>query len=220
MEIEIGMANGELDELRSQIIASEETVRGVSRMFFKHEKYLLNKESLINAVKKLLNITKLADDRDQQYKYVLECDEPKCIVLCENIDFLKRPTRPRENNIELWYAGGRNINKLEYADVASRNLPIYYSCDWDKDGLEIFESIYEKIPQIKLLFPNGISQDLKDTDHKSNWNSKPLSGLNESIYNEVQKELIQKLINNEEWIMEESNDLIVMVESIVFKESK
>ena len=56
-------------------------------MFFKNEKYLLGKEALINAVKLLLDIDELADDKDLQYKYVLECNSPKCIVLCENIDF-------------------------------------------------------------------------------------------------------------------------------------
>ncbi|MEZ4708345.1 MAG: hypothetical protein R3A44_14125 [Caldilineaceae bacterium] len=107
MEIETGMESGDLQELRDQIVISEETVRGVSRMFFKNEKYLLNSEALANAIKQLLNIKELADDRDQQYRYVLDCKSPKLIVLCENIDFLKRPTMPRKHNIELWYAGGK-----------------------------------------------------------------------------------------------------------------
>lgn len=211
MGIERGMENGDLEEIRRQIIGAEESVRGVSRMFFKHEKYLLRKDALIDAVKQMLNITSLADDRDQQYKYVLECDRPKCIVLCENIDFLKRPTLSRRHDIELWYAGGRNISKLDYAAAATRDLPVFYSCDWDRDGLEIFESVLNKIPEIKLLNPNSEPYSLKDSEHKSLWNGKPLSGLNAALYNDSQKELISRLIVNEEWIMEEANNLILMV---------
>ena len=148
MDIGEKMQNGELYELRDQIIKAEETVRGVSLMFFKNEKYLLNRQSLINAVKQLLEITELADEKDQQYKYVLECESPLLIVLCENIDFLKRPYHPRKNNIELWYAGGKNIDKLGYADT--RGLKIFYSCDWDYDGLKIYEAVKKKIPEIQL----------------------------------------------------------------------
>ena len=81
------MGNGNLEPLREQIIKNEATVRIVSLMFFLNEKYLLGKEALINAVKLLLDIEELADDKDLQYKYVLECKDPNCIVLCENIDF-------------------------------------------------------------------------------------------------------------------------------------
>lgn len=52
---------------------------------------------------------------------------------------------PRENNFELWYVGERNVPKSKYAD--RRGLPIYYSADWDKDGLEIFD------------WPKGLSQN-------------------------------------------------------------
>lgn len=214
MDISDGMLNDQLKSVRKQIIDFEESVRGVSRMFFKNEKYLINKGSLIEAVKQLLQIDKLADDKDQQYKYMLECNQPKCIVLCENIDFLKRPTRPREHNIELWYAGGKNINKLNYADTSARNLPIYYSCDWDHDGLKIYELVNKIIPQIKLLYPNGRPVSIKSTEHKSLWKRQgPLSGLTDKLYNENQKQLIQELIQNDCWIIEESNNLITMVDT-------
>ncbi|MBO6496630.1 MAG: hypothetical protein JJ978_13745 [Roseivirga sp.] len=213
IDISEGMSNGQLASVRKQIIDFEESIRGVSRMFFKNEKYLINKEALTKAVKQLLQIEKLADDKDQQYKYVLECDEPKCIVLCENIDFLKRPTRPREHNIELWYAGGKNINKLNYADISTRNLPIYYSCDWDYDGLKIYELVKEIIPEIELLYPNGSPDSIKSSEHKSLWRrQETLSGLSNNLYNPNQKQLIEELIQNDCWLMEESNDLIAMVE--------
>jgi hypothetical protein len=214
IEIETGMDSGDLQELRNQIVTSEETVRGVSRMFFKNEKYLLNSEALTNAVKQLLNIKELADDRDQQYRYVLDCDNPKLIVLCENIDFLKRPTMPRKHNIELWYAGGKNITKLDYVDT--RGLPIYYSGDWDYDGLKIFEAVKRKIPEIILLLPNGIPKSITETEHNSLWrHDSELSGLNQSLFDAKEQQIITLLMKNNEWIIEESNELLKMVQNTI-----
>lgn len=213
MGIKEDMDNGNLEPLREQIIKNEATLRVVSLMFFKNEKYLIGKESLINAIKLFLIIDELADDKDQQYKFVLECSNPRCIVLCENIDFLKRPTIARANKIELWYAGGKNVNKLEFSD--SRGLPIYYSCDWDYDGLEIYSLVKQKIPCIELLLPNGQPMSITATEHKSLWRNidcpDALSGLDLNIFSDTQIKLIQELIRKDSWIIEESNDLIKMV---------
>jgi len=207
--IKDNMDNGNLEPLREQIIKNEATVRIVSLMFFKNEKYLLGKDSLINAVKLLLDIEELADDKDLQYKYVLECNDPTCIVLCENIDFLKRPTLARANNIELWYAGGKNVTKLNYADT--RGLPIYYSCDWDFDGLFIiYPLVKEKMPNIKLLTPNGIPKDIVDTEHNSKWENIKDRNI-EYLLTANQSDIMKKLIELNQWIIEESNDLVYMV---------
>ena len=214
MDISKKMNNGELHEIRDQIIKAEETVRGVSLMFFKNEKYLLNRQSLIDAVKQLLGINELVDEKDRQYKYVLECESPRLIVLCENIDFLKRPYHPRKNNVELWYAGGKNIDKLGYADI--RGLKLFYSCDWDYDGLKIYEAVKKKIPEIQLLFPNGKPDSINTTEHKSLWrfahDLEELSGLNINLFSSQERNLIQQLIDNNQWVIEESNDLIKMLE--------
>lgn len=205
------MDNGNLEPLRKQIIKNEATVRIVSLMFFKNEKYLLGKEALINAVKLLLDIDELADDKDLQYKYVLECNSPKCIVLCENIDFLKRPTLARANHIELWYAGGKNVNKLDFSDT--RGLPIYYSCDWDYDGLYIiYPLVKEKIKTIRLLTPNGIPKGIKETDHDSKWENIKERNIN-SLLTHNQLDIMKKLIELNQWVIEESNDLIKMLET-------
>jgi len=203
------MDNGNLEPLREQIIKNEATVRIVSLMFFKNEKYLLGKDALINAVKSLLDIDELADDRDLQYKYVLECKAPNCIVLCENIDFLKRPTLARANNIELWYAGGKNVNKLDFSDT--RGLPIYYSCDWDYDGLFIiYPLVKEKIPNIELLTPNGISKGIVETEHNSKWENIKDRNI-EDLLTANQSDILKILIELNQWIIEESNDLVYMV---------
>lgn len=213
MDIEQRMQTGELLAIRNQIIEAEESQRGVSLMFFKNDKYLKDHDSLIDPIKQLLGIDRLADERDQQYKYVLECKKPKCIVLCENIDFLKRPTRPREHHIELWYAGGRNVPKLEFS--GTRGLPIYYSCDWDYDGLDIFRLVKSLIPNIQLLFPTGQPRGILATEHKSSWKFRDdlgrLSGLEKELFSVNEISLIQELIRTDTWIIEESNDLIRML---------
>lgn len=203
------MDNGNLEPLREQIIKNEATVRIVSLMFFKNEKYLLGKEALISAVKLLLDIDELADDKDLQYKYVLECKDPNCIVLCENIDFLKRPTSARANNIELWYAGGKNVNKLDFSDT--RGLRIYYSCDWDYDGLFIiYPLVKEKIPNIELLTPNGTPKGIVETEHNSKWENIKDRNI-EYLLTANQSDIMKKLIELNQWIIEESNDLLNMM---------
>ncbi|HMU04688.1 MAG TPA: hypothetical protein PJ990_13740, partial [Saprospiraceae bacterium] len=199
------METGNLLPLRGQIIKKEATVRIVSLMFFKNEKYLLGKEALIYAVKTLLQIEELADDKDLQYKYVLECNNPKCIVLCENIDFLKRPTLARANNIELWFAGGKNVNKLDFSDP--RGLPIYYSCDWDFDGLFIiYPLVKQKIPEIQLLTPNGSPKSIEETEHNSKWKNIKDKNI-DFLLTPKQLSLVKELIQNNQWIIEESNDI-------------
>lgn len=204
------MDNGNLEPLREQIVKNEATVRIVSLMFFKNEKYLLGKEALINAVKSLLDIDELADDKDLQYKYVLECKDPNCIVLCENIDFLKRPTLARANNIEFWYAGGKNVTKLDYVDT--RGLPIYYSCDWDFDGLFIiYPLVKEKIQTIQLLTPNGVPKGIIKTEHSSKWENIKDKNI-DFLLTPKQLNLVKELVRKNQWIIEESNDLIKMLD--------
>lgn len=214
MELKSGMFSGDLIPVRDSIVEAEETVRGVSHMFFKNEKYLEKSESLLSAVKSILNIDALANDKDQQYKYVLQCDSPRKIVLCENLDFLKRPSKPRKHNVELWYAGGKNVAKLNFSGDIT--LPIYYSCDWDYDGLQIYQMVKKIIPQIRLLYPNGIRKSIIETEHKSFWkpNENGISGLNKAFFDEQEISLIQNLMLNNDWIMEETNDLIDMIKAI------
>lgn len=208
MNIQKWKNEGTLDELRKQIIASDESLRGVSLMFFKNEKYLDNKFSLVAALKEILEVEHFANEKDQQYIYKLECHNPKAIVLCENLDFLTKPNKPRQHNIELWYAGGKNVSKLDYADT--RGLPIYYSCDWDYDGLfVVYPLVKKKIPAIQLLTPNGVQKGIEETEHNSKWieNKKNIDALLDN----QQRLLLRGLINNNKWIVEESNTLIEML---------
>jgi hypothetical protein len=211
-----GIANGSLLTRRNELEEAQESVRGFSHMFFKNDKYLDGKTLLIDAINTIFDIT-LVDNKSQQYLYVLQCKDPNLIILCENGNFLNRDKIPRANGYELWYAGGRNIPKLEYTYQIRRGLPIYYSGDWDKDGLEIFELAKEKIPDLELLFPNGASKSISGTDHKSQWkyteDPERLSGLNPKLYTKEETSLIIELIKKNHWITEEGNNLKVMIDN-------
>jgi len=208
INIQTWRSEGILNELRKQIISSDESLRGVSLMFFKNEKYLDTKPSLVDALKRILEVDHFSNEKDQQYIYKLECHNPVAIVLCENLDFLTKPNKPRQHGIELWYAGGKNVSKLDYVDM--RGLPIYYSCDWDYDGLFIiYPLVKEKIPPIQLLIPNGIPRGIKETEHNSKWTTRINSF--DHLFNEGQKAIISQLIETEQWIIEESNILMQML---------
>jgi hypothetical protein len=207
------MDDKELEEIREQIIAFNETRRGVSLMFFRNEKHLESSETLERAVKKILKIDHFTDERDLQYMYILQCNNPQTIVLCENLHFLRMPEKFRQHNVELWYAGGKNIEKLIYTET--RDLPIYYICDWDYDGLDIYRLVKEKIATIRLLTPDGAPKDIIKTEHKSLWSEKEhpeaISGLSHELFSPEQKQLIQQLIIDNAWIVEESNNLISLI---------
>ena len=214
IELQSKKQSGNLIPNREQLIEAQETVRGFSTMFFKNDKYLDKKDSLIKAINQILDIT-LVENKDQQYLYILQCEKPELIVLCENLDFLRKDKMPRENNYELWYAGGKNVPKLKYADT--RGLPIFYSADWDADGLEIYELAKEKIPKLQLLYPTAISKSIIDTEHSSHWknqeNPEALSNLSSHLYSKKYKAKIKKLIETNHWIIEESNDLKKMIQN-------
>lgn len=67
---------------------------------------------------------------------------------------------------------------------------------------------------MKLLNPNGKKESIVSTDeyHRSRWNkSAELSGLNESLYSNDQILLIRNLIEKNEWIEEESNNILDII---------
>jgi hypothetical protein len=199
---------------KEQILKDKYSRRTFSTVFFGKEnsKYLESHQGLEDAVFNIIGPFALRDPKDQQYRFVVDCPNPEVIVLCENIDFLTTPWVSRENNIELWYAGGNNIKKLDH--LPTIELPIFYSCDWDYDGLRIYERVREKIPEIRLLYPSAI-ENLKPVvseNHKSIWKeNQDFSGLKAQLYNEQERSLINSLIKKAKWIEEESNDLVEML---------
>lgn len=208
MNIQSLKEEGNLNELREQIVAADISLRNISLMFFKNEKYLDNKGSLVEALKQILEVTDFSNEKDQQYIFKLECHNTVGIVLCENLDFLTKPNKPRKNGIELWHVGGKNVGKLDYSET--RGLPIYYSCDWDYDGLfVIYPLVKEKIPTIQLLIPNGIPRSITETEHASKWPAR--FDISSVLCNEKEETIVNELIRNDQWIIEESNNLMEML---------
>jgi hypothetical protein len=173
--------------------------------------------SVKKAVCKLLQIDRFPeeDPKDNQWRLVVDCLQPKAVILCENIAHLKNADKIRSNNIELWYVGGNNVGIIKYISSEKLKLPLYYSCDWDLAGLQIYARVRNLIKQknatIKLLFPYTMETALPvdSPHHFSEWDtSKLLSGLSETEFCEREIMLIKTLIDKKHWIEEESLDLI------------
>jgi len=209
-----------LEKFRKNIRTGQEGRKGVSNFFFKATKHIRKGSVLEEAVLRILGIDRFPDC-DQQGFYRVPCVFPRCIILCENGYFLTLNIA-RERDVELWYVGGNNTRPLEHLDKI--DYPIYYLCDWDQHGLEIYERLYGIIEGVKnkcssltLLTPNGKREKLRDTEehHSSVWKPEVyFSGLNPERYSAAQRALISELIAQSEWIEEEGNDLAGVIEGI------
>lgn len=205
-------------EHREELSQKLSTIRTFSSKIFKGKgsKYLENKPGLMQAVCQILNITDFPekDPKNLQWRFVIDCLDPKAIVLCENIAHLKNPWKARERNLELWHVGGNNIAMIDFISNEKLSLPIYYSCDWDFHGLAIYSRILDKLKSksvnLELLVPADTEEALPvdSPDHNSEWDhSKELSGLRAGDFNDLSRLLIKKLMNDNSWIEEESLDL-------------
>lgn len=210
-------------QYKEELSKNLSTIRTFSSEIFKGHgsKYLENKSGLKKAVCKILAINDFPDKdpKNLQWRLVVDCLDPIAIILCENIAHLKNPWKVREYNIELWYVGGNNIGIIDYISPEKLSSPIYYSCDWDFHGLSIYSRIKSKMTQnsveIKLLYPYDvdIAIPVNSDHHNSNWNfNLPLSGLVQADYNQKETKLIHKLIESNEWIEEESMNLVKLYE--------
>lgn len=198
------------------------TRRTFSGTIFKYggSKYLENRISLDKMVCKILDIEDFPaeDPKVLQWRFVVDCIDPTIVVLCENLDFLKTPNIARRHNIELWYVGGNNTSNIQYISPNKLNKPLYYSCDWDHDGLKIYcrikDILKQKSKEIELLYPSNLNNPLPvdSPHHNSKWiHSLELSGLDQSYFTDKEITLIQQLIKKDQWIEEESNDLLGMI---------
>jgi hypothetical protein len=178
-------------------------------------KYLKFRDSVRNAVLKILEIDDFPmTSKDLQYRLVVDHTDPKAVILCENKSFLKQPWNAKELEVKLWHVGGNNIAIIDDIDAFELNYPIYYSCDWDLHGLQIYLRIKTKLQHrgadIRLLMPAPPHRCLPSASfkHKSRWDfSKVLSGLDYGKLSAAETALIQELITNDQWIEEESNVL-------------
>jgi hypothetical protein len=138
--------------------------------------------------------------------------------MCENKSFLKQPWIAKETQTKLWYVGGNNIAIIDDIDEFELSKPLYHSCDWDLAGLHIYSRIKAKLKErkkdIQLLYPNEPHKKISTyiDYHYSHWDStKTLSGLRLQDFSKKELFLINELIQNEQWIEEESTDLEIMI---------
>jgi hypothetical protein len=211
-----------ISENKSQITPHLSTIRKFSSQFFegKGSKYLEDKKSVKAGVHKILGIAHFPEleAKEHQWRFVVDCPNPRAVVLCENLDSLKLPWLAQKSNIKLWYVGGNNIGIIDQIDREEFKRPFFYSGDWDLAGLNIYSRIRSKLAkndkEITLLFPNNPNNRLPVSlpEHKSKWiYNKELSGLNSTDFSSKQVQLIKNLILTDEWIEEESNNLILML---------
>jgi hypothetical protein len=183
-------------ELNKEAILYEgKSVKEISTLYFDDAKYLKKGVKLFEAVLKVLEVDTLpVDEHDQQFLHILHCKNkvPRIVILCENDNQLRKP---RLEDVELWFAGGRNTAKLKY--VPEPTVPFYYLCDWDNRGIEIFQDIKKHIfPSIELLVPEGA---VKHSELRSIWKT----SIDYSLFTEEAISLLDNLIP-ESWIEEES----------------
>ena len=198
------------------------TIEDFSNEFFNTSKYLKNKISIKNAVFKILDIIEFPfDKKENQWRLVVDHPNPKAIVLCENKSFMKQPWIAKNTEVKMWYVGGNNIKVLDDIDEKELVKPIYYSCDWDLAGLQIYTRIKVKLRERKsdiiLLYPNEPHKKIKThiDYHKSHWElSKDTSGLSKNLFTSKELTLINDLIQNQMWIEEESFNLEKMIKQL------
>jgi hypothetical protein len=207
---------------KDNIKKSLTTRRTFSSELFEYggSKYLETHQSLDRIVRNILEIVDFPseDPKVLQWRFVVDCPNPELVVLCENLDFLKTPNIARQRNIELWYVGGNNTSNIHNISAEKLDKPLYYSCDWDYHGLKIYCRIKDllilKNKTIELLFPSNLQHPLPidSPNHKSKWNhSSDFSGIDKTYFMEKEIDLISQLIKKDQWIEEESNNLLDMI---------
>ena len=162
------------------------------------------------------------DKKENQWRLVIDNKNPLAVIMCENKSFLKQPWIAKETQTKLWHVGGNNISIIDDIDESDLSKPIYYSCDWDLAGLQIFSRIKTKLKErnrtIYLLFPNAPHKRVSTyiPYHNSHWDlTKELSGLNLNFFSRNELLLIRSLIDKEEWIEEESFDIVKMIKGVL-----
>jgi Uncharacterized protein conserved in bacteria C-term(DUF2220) len=198
------------------------TIRHFSSVFFREKgsKYLEMHPGITRIVYKLLMIEAFPDQdpKNHQWRFVVDHPAPRFIILCENLANLKQPLIALQNQLELWYVGGNNIAIINQINPDKLVVPIYYSCDWDLAGLQIYTRLREIFAQkecfLCLLEPvdKTAMVDTSSPNHLSEWRQdKSYSGLDTVFFTARQLLIIEELIDKKKWIEEETQDLIKML---------
>ncbi|HEX8377682.1 MAG TPA: hypothetical protein VF602_07675 [Pedobacter sp.] len=121
------------------------------------------------------------------------------VVFCENKSLLKQPLVARVLQIKLWYVGDNNIKIVD--DIASEFArTLYYICDWDLAGLQIYLRIKHKLALrgkgISLLYPDSSHKRIREdaAHHNTRWTDTEFSGLDAGHFAARESALISFLI--------------------------
>lgn len=210
-------------ENKEELKNNPTNIEDFSNEFFDTSKYLKNRTSVRKAVFKILDISQFPlDKKENQWRLVVDSPHPKAVIMCENKSFLKQPWIAKETQTKLWYVGGNNIAIIDDIDENDLSKPIYYSCDWDLAGLQIYLRIKAKLKErnknFHLLYPNEPYKRISTyiDYHYSHWDlTKVFSGLALQDFSKRELKLIKTLIDKEEWIEEESFNLQQMIWDIL-----
>jgi len=186
---------------KPKIIEQEIAFQNILTLYFGSSKHKTAQSNLSKAIKTILGIEFFPEEiKDQQFISILyPKNKTKCIILCENKN---RLISQRHEFIEYWYAGGKNIKQLEF--IPQPQHPIFYLCDWDFDGLNIYIDIKRKyLPTLSTFIPTNpkslMIEQSKVKDHKSKWsNDKFLIHLNKT-----ERGIAETLIKNKAIIVEQ-----------------
>ena len=181
------------------------TFQQILTEYFNSSKHTKKDSNLASAIKAVLGINYfIEDDKDQQFLSILfPKNATRFIFLCENNDRLRNP---RHEYIEFWYVGGNNINQIQFIPLTT--VPIFYLCDLDFDGLNIYNNIKKKyLRMLKLFIPKNFEQlMIKQTEvkeHRSIWkNDNILKSLND------REKRIANVLLGERRIIEEQRILL------------
>lgn len=196
---------------KQRIIEQEKALQNILTMYFGSSKHKTPQSNLSKAIKTILGIDSFPEEsKDQQFTSILyPKGKTRCIILCENKNIL---ITIRHDFIEYWYAGGKNIKQLDF--IPQPQHPIFYLCDWDFDGLNIYIDIKRKyLPTLSAFIPTNpdslMIEQSKVKDHKSKWsNDKFLIHLNKS-----ERSIAETLIKNKAVIVEQK--ILVTAENLL-----
>jgi hypothetical protein len=186
---------------REKIIENDIALTNILAIYFGSSKYKTTNSNLAKAIKTILGIDIFPEEiKDQQFTSILyPKGKTRFIILCENIN---RLIIKRQQFIEFWYAGGKNIKQLEF--IPAPQHPIFYLCDWDFDGLNTYIEIKQKyLPALTAFIPTNpeslmIEQE-KVKKHRSKWkNNNSFQYLNDN-----EKIIAENLFNTKSIIEEQ-----------------
>ncbi len=186
---------------KSKIIEQEIAFQNILTLYFGSSKHKTVQSNLSKAIKTILEIELFPEEiKDQQFISILyPKTKTRFIILCENKN---RLITQRHEFIEYWYAGGKNIKQFEF--IPKPQHPIFYLCDWDFEGLNIYIDIKRKyFPTLNAFVPTNpeslMIEQSKVKDHKSKWSSdRFLVHLNKT-----ERDIAETLIKNKAIIVEQ-----------------